>query len=329
MSDLRKVNIADIRENQVALRTVDKQSEKYLGLVASIKEKGFFGAIVVRPQRDPETTEEFYELVDGLHRFCAAKDAGVKEINVDVVALDQDQMLETQIMANFHKIETKPAEYSAQLRRILARNSMMTITDLAGKLGVSPTFIQQRLGLLKIDNPKILKLIDDGEIKLSNAFSLAKLPAQEQDQWIEKAMTESFDEFGPAINARIKELREAARTGTDAAPAAFSPVAHLRKMKEIKEEVDKREIVKVLASKAESKEDAAALGIAWVLHLDPDSIAAQQAKWEQQQKEQAENKRKRAIERAAQKEERAKKAQAEAQAAREAAEAGTATEKKA
>ena len=40
-------------------------------------------------------------------------------------------MLEAQILANIHKIETKPMEYSAQLKRILSRNPLMTEAELA------------------------------------------------------------------------------------------------------------------------------------------------------------------------------------------------------
>ena len=158
MGDLRKVAVSEIRENPVALRTVNRESEDYLGLVDSIKTKGFLGAITVRPKKDAETGADYYELVDGLHRFSASRDAGIEEINVDVVSLDDDQTLEAQIMTNIHKVETRPIEYSRQLTRILARNPLMTEAELATKLGKSAQWIAERLGLTKISNANIQTL---------------------------------------------------------------------------------------------------------------------------------------------------------------------------
>jgi len=325
MSELKVVPISDIRKNPIALRTVDKSAEKYLGLVQSIKEKGILNTIVVRPQRDPETTEEYLELVDGLHRFSAAVDAGLTEVNVNIVPLDQDQMLESQIIANFHRIDTKPGEYSKQLRRILVRNPLMTVADLASNIGVSPAFIQQRLGLSKIEADSILKMIDDGDISLSNAFALAKLPAEEQLEWVERAVTEGIDVFGPAVNERVKEVNEAKRAGKDATPPTFAPVAHLRKMKEIKDECDSKEVAAQIAESAESKAEAFNLAVQWVLHLDPASVEIQEAKWTERQAEQAAKRAEKAEKKAKDKEEKGKKLQAEAAADQEAADAAKAT----
>ena len=173
---LQVIKLSDIRENPVALRTVNRDSEQYLGLVESIRSKGFIGAISVRKQIDSETSAEFFELVDGLHRFNASKDAGLETINADVVSLTEDQVLEAQIMTNIHKVETRPAEYTQQLKRILNRNPLMTESELAVKLGKSPSWIKDRLSLGKITNPDITALINDGKIVLSNAYALAKLP---------------------------------------------------------------------------------------------------------------------------------------------------------
>ena len=282
MGKLRTVEISQIRENPVALRTVNRESEDYLGLVASIQQKGFMGAITVREQKDVESGEEYFELIDGLHRFAAAKDAGISEINVDIVDLNDDLVLEAQIMANIHKVETRPAEYTQQLKRILARNPLMTEAELAEKLGKSPQWIQQRLSLTKIDNPEIVTLVNEGKIGLANAYALAKLPVDEQASFVDRAMTQPPDEFVPAVNSRVKEIREAKRKGQDASKAIFQPVAHMRKMKDVKLELEKPEIGPILIKSESIKKphDAWALAIKWILHLDPKSIEAQRAEYE-------------------------------------------------
>lgn len=320
MGDLKKVPISEIRENPVALRTVNRESEEYMGLVDSIRNKGFLGAITVRPKTDEETGVAYFELVDGLHRFCAARDAGIEEINVDVVSLDDDQTLEAQIMANIHKIETRPIEYSRQLTRILSRNPLMTEAELAQKLGKSPQWIAERLGLTKISNKNIETLVNEGKIKLANAYALAKLPPEEMAAFVDRALTLAPDEFLPVVNARIKEIREAKRKGLDAGPAEFSPVAFMQKMKDIKEELAKGDIGKTLCKVAGVKtpEEGFALAVKWVLHLDPKSVEAQQAKDEERKKAREEAVQKRAEQKAVKAKEKADKAAAEAAAAMEA-----------
>jgi ParB/RepB/Spo0J family partition protein len=309
MGDLKKIPISQIRENPVALRTVNRQSEEYLGLVASMREKGFLGAITVRARKDVETGEDFFELIDGLHRFSAAKDAGINEIGVDVVPLNEDQVLEAQIMANIHKIETRPAEYSQQLKRILARNPLMTEADLARRLGKSSQWISQRLGLTKIDNQQIVELINNGQISLSNAYALAKLPADEMANFVDRAMTQAPDEFIPLVNTRVKELKDARRQGQDGTVITFQPVAYLRKIKEIKQELETPEVGLQLVkmTKTKSPEAGFALGMAFCLHLDPLSVEAQKADFDARESKKQEEADKRRIEREKKKVESAEK----------------------
>jgi len=319
MSELKTISTSGIRENPVALRNVDRQSEDYLGIVQSMRERGFFGAITVREKLDAETGVSFYELVDGLHRFTAAKDAGIDMINVDVVSLTEDQVMEVQIMANIHKVETKPVEYSKQLMRLLTRNPLMTESELATKLGKSSQWIKDRLGLNKIGSEDIAKLIDSGEINLSNAYALAKLPPEEMADFLDRAITLPPDEFVPAVNARVKEIKEAKRQGKDPNAQAFQPVAHMQKLGDLKSEMETGEIGKVLCQECGAKTplDGFALGVKWSLHMDPKSIEIQKGKDEERKKEREEAKQKREAEKADKKAVEAKKKAEEAAIAAE------------
>jgi ParB/RepB/Spo0J family partition protein len=317
MGELKKIAVSEIRENPVALRTVNRDDEKYLGLVESIRTKGFNGAITVRPKQDKETGQDYYELVDGLHRFSATKDAGLEEINVDVVDLTDDETLESQIMFNIHKIETKPVEYSRQMLRILSSNPMMTEAELAGKLGKSPQWIHERLGLVKIDNEKIALLINEGKIGLANAYALAKLPPEEMDDFVDRAMTMAPDEFVPAANTRMKEIREAKRKGENAADAVFQPVAFMQKMKEIKDELEAGQIAGILCDGLSTAEEGFAMAVKWALHLDPKSVEAQVAKDDERKAAREEAKKKKATAKAEKLKEKADKAVKEAAAAAE------------
>jgi len=321
-----KIALGSIRENPVALRAVNRQSEEYLGLVDSIKSKGFIGAISVREKKDEETSESFYELVDGLHRFSAAKDAGLEEIFVIITTLDDAASEEYQIMANVHKIETKPAEYSKQILRLLTRNPQMTESELATKLGKTPQWIQNRLSLNKIDNEAILALIDEGKIVLSNAYALAKLPEEEMQNFLTDAQTLPPTEFVPKVQQRVKQIRDAKRKGQDAGEREFSPVAFMQKMSAIREATEKADVVDAIvkATGAASASDGFKAALAWVLHLDPFSVKDQKAKYEASKAKRDEARKKKAQEKASKnkaKAEEALKKAAEAEAEIAAAEA--------
>lgn len=317
MGKLQIVKIENIRENKVALRNVNLQSEDYLGLVESIRSKGFMGAITVRTRTDEATGEVFFELVDGLHRLNAARDAGLTEINVDVLDLDDMDTLQVQLMANVHKIETRPMEYSQQIRRILMMNSMMTEAELATTLGKSPAWIQQRLGLNKIDNEVISTLINEGKIGLSNAYALAKLPAEEMADFSDRAQTTSPDEFIPQVEARVKEIRDANRKGKKAAPSEFIPTAFLQKLSILKDELEDSKVGTDMINRfgLTTAQEGWDQAIKFVLHMDQISVEQKKAEWEQKKAERDAARARRAEER---------KAAKEAQAAEEAAAAAEA-----
>lgn len=309
---IKMVKIDEIRENPVALRAVNKQSEEYLGLVDSIRRKGFLGSITGRSKTD-EAGVTFIEVLDGLHRYSAARDAGIAEIPVDILSLNDAETLEAQIMMNVHRIETKPVAYSGQLRRILSMNPLMTETELANKLGKSGAWIKERLGLTKLPE-KIASLVDDAKINLTNAYALAKLPVEEMVDWIDRAMTQNPQEFIPALNTRAKELKDAKRQGLDPAAAEFVPVPHAQKLGDLKAEIEKPVIGPMLVKKHKVADAAAAfaLGVKWALHMDPDSIAAAQAKHDESLRAREEAKAKRRAEREKVKAEEAAKAAAAA-----------------
>lgn len=323
MSELLNIEIDAIRENPVALRNVNRENENYLGLIDSIRAVGVMNAVNVRRKTDPDTGDIFFELVDGLHRFSAARDAGLETIPAQVLNVNDAEALEAQIIGNIHRIETKPVEYSQQLRRILAANPMMTEAELAVKLGKSPSWISSRLGLNKIENEKIKALIDEGNIPLSNAYSLAKLPEDEQIDFLESAQTETPDVFVGKVNQRVKEMREAARQGRDPKAKEFTATAYMQKLSAVKEALDDPSIANALIEEAgvATVTEAFQLALQWCLHLDPVSVAAAKAKWDADQQAKEEARQRRAQERAQKKAEAARLAAEEAAAATEGSEA--------
>lgn len=299
---LEMVELSRIRENPSALREVKRDSEKYMELVDSIRTKGILNPPLGRMCKDPETGEEYIGLIDGLQRFNGAKDAGLTEIPMLMKDMGEAEVLEAQLATNLHKIETRPAEYAAQLNRLLSFDPFLTMTSLASKLSVSTSWLHDRLGLVKLTD-KIAELVDNGDICVSNANYLAKLPEEEQVNFLDRAQTDTPQKFIPEIKNRISEIRAAKREGRDAKPEEFVATPRLRRLADIKAELESGAIGSAIcaANSIGTGEDGFAMAIKWILQIDPETIEVDKAKWEQKRAEAAEAKAKRKAEREAKK----------------------------
>lgn len=277
-----RVPLSLVRPNPVALRTVDRETEEFAGLRDSIESFGVLSSVSVRPKKDE--SGDYYELVDGLQRYSASLDLGLETIPVtEALSLETDERtLAAQIAANAHRIDTKPVEFANQMKRIFAGNLTMTLNEMASLVKKSPKWVEERLGFLKL-HPSIQSLVDGGQIKLSNATALTKLPHDEQLNYIEAAQVQEAGEFVPTVENRAKEIKDANRKGKNAGPAEFVAVPHLRKLSEMQAEVKTQEIGNAIvkAQKIDGPVDGFTAGVRWCLGLDTETVAAARAKFEQ------------------------------------------------
>lgn len=323
--DLRVIPLNQVRENEVALRSVNHDSEQFLELCDSIRNKGILNSLSVREKTDVETGESYYELVDGLHRFSAAKEVGLEEIPVQIYDMDDADVLDAQIIANVQRVETKPSEYTKQLLRILSMNPLMTETELASRLNKSPYWIKNRLALSNIKNQKVNELIDNNNIPLTVAYNLARLPDDEQVNFLEQAQTGQPDIVIGNINSRLKEIKDSRRKGQGTPEQEFQPVAHQRSMKDIKTEINERNVIaEVLAAEDADTPEARKgflIGLRWTIHRDVISEQEQREKFEDRQRKKAEQDARKKAERERKKAEKeAEKAKAAEAAVKEAEE---------
>ena len=278
---LARITLEKIFEPDEALRKVDRSTEEYMGLVESVRMKGVMNPITVR-ELPSEDGEQIFGLVDGLQRLSASKDSGKEDIPCHIISVADGELIEAQIMANVHKIETKPVEYSKALLNILTNNPLLTRTELANRLAKTSGWISERLGLLKLTDD-VGKLVDEGKIGLSNAYAMAKLPPEEQPDFVDRAMTMTPQQFAPTVNARTKEIRDANRKGKDAKPEEFQPIALLRSKKELENELITGQVGPMLCELCQpaTPVDGFSLGIAWAINLDVKSIEVQKAQDEE------------------------------------------------
>lgn len=283
--------------NPIKLREVNKDATAYLELVESIKKDGVINAITVRLIPGSDGMEDQYQLIDGLHRLTAARDAGLTTMDVQLKELTDTEVLMMQVSMNAHTIETRPVEYTQALKQILAANIFMTQAELGKSIGKSAAWIDQRLSLNNITNETIKSLINEGKITLANAYALASLPEDEQPNWVDTAITETSTEFAPRVIERVRELKAAARQARTAEPAGFVPIAVMRKFGELKTAPENGELIARLATQAATIEEAIAVGIKYTMKLDVQSIADQETAYNDKKASQVKAKEDRAAKR--------------------------------
>ena len=300
MGVLLEIPLGEIRENKIALRSVNTKSEIFLGIVDSIRAVGVLNPIVVKKREG----DDGYTLVDGLQRFTASIEAGRETIPAQVITADAQQTLEAQLMANVHRVEMRAVDYTKQLQRILSNNPLLTAAELSSNLGKSASWVSERLGLLKLTD-KAQKLVNNGDINLTNAYTLAKFTdPEEQDNWLDRAMNQPPDAFAPEAKARQKEIRDAKRAGKEPGKAKFIAVQKLRKLIEIKAQAESPTVLTHLIDVNGITDPLAAaqITIDWVLEMDPETIAAKNQKWDETQAEKERLKKEKAEERKSKKE---------------------------
>lgn len=281
--ELKFIPLKNIRENPVALRQVNKTSQEYKEIVDSMRVEGVTTPISVRPMTDPDTGETYYSLIDGLHRKTCAAEAGLTEIPAYIRSASDQQVLYLQIISNLQKVETPKAAYAKQLLQILSHDNTLTVATLAAKLGKSITWLNDMLSLTKLDKG-IQTLVDEGTITASNAFVLAKLPVEEQPNFVERAQTLTPPAFADVVQKRKTEINKARRRGEEVGEESFVAPQHLRKTVEIKAEFEAAKVgpalvrtqldLDALTTKGAVAEAAFALAVKWVLHQDPASVDA-------------------------------------------------------
>lgn len=301
---LLQIPADQIKENPVRLRDLDREDEQYLGIVNSIRARGFTSTLLVthKPEhRDEATgvvTPAHYELIDGLQRFNAGKDLGMTVFPCIVgTPKDANDLLAQQLVMNFHRVDTKPAAYARQLQRMIRNNNGLTMAELSAMVGTHPSTISARLKLLKL-GAETQKLVDANKITLINAEALAKLDEEEQAPFVEQAMTLAPAEFAAAVNKRVKEIRDGVKKG-QTAEDTFAPIPVLRKSKEIQDEAANPQSLRkaILDSGITDPVAIVQFALKWVVKLDPASVAEQKARHDQRLAERAAAKQQREADR--------------------------------
>ena len=101
-----KVSIKDIKRNKFQPRK-HFNKENLEELTSSIKEQGVIQPIVVRPDK---SSEGKYEIIAGERRWLASQNAGLHEVPVVILDVDDAKSLEFAIVENVQRQDLNPIE---------------------------------------------------------------------------------------------------------------------------------------------------------------------------------------------------------------------------
>ena len=168
--NVKKALIGEIGRNKYQPRTIFEES-KLDELAASIKKNGIIQPIAVR-----KTTKasEPYEIVAGERRWLAAQKAGLHEVPITILDLNDSETLEVAIVENIQREDLNVIEEANGYKR-LNEEFGYDQEKIAKFMSKSRSHISNTLRLLNL--PKdIIEVIKSGELTAGQARPLVGLP---------------------------------------------------------------------------------------------------------------------------------------------------------
>jgi len=161
-----KVSIKDLKRNKFQPRK-NFSKENLEELTNSIKKQGVIQPIVVRPDRENDGK---YEIIAGERRWLASQNAGLHEVPVVILNIDDVKSLEFAIVENVQRQDLNPVEEARGYQRLIDdfNYNQEKISEFIGK---SRSYIANSLRMLSLSND-ILMMVERGDLSSGHARTL-------------------------------------------------------------------------------------------------------------------------------------------------------------
>jgi len=169
-TNITKLKIYDVKRNKLQPRKVFNK-ESLEELTNSIKERGVIQPIIVR--KDKNLIGKF-EIIAGERRWLASQNAGLHEIPVVILDVDDEKTLEFAIVENVQRKDLNAIEEAQGYQRLIDEFSYNQ-EKLAKFIGKSRSYIANSLRLLSLPKDVIL-YVESEKISAGHARSLIGLP---------------------------------------------------------------------------------------------------------------------------------------------------------
>ena len=167
--ETNKLAIKDITRNTFQPRK-NFNKESLEELTNSIKEQGIIQPIVVRPDK---SDEKKYEIIAGERRWLASQNAGLNEVPVVILDVDDVKSLEFAIVENVQRQDLNPIEEARGYQKLID-DFNYNQEKLSKFIGKSRSYIANSLRLLGLPS-EVLNMVELGDLTAGHARSLIGL----------------------------------------------------------------------------------------------------------------------------------------------------------
>ena len=167
--DVNKVSIKDLSRNKLQPRKhFDK--DNLLDLTNSIKEQGVIQPIVVRPNK---SLDGKYEIIAGERRWLASQNAGLHEVPVVILNVDDVKSLEFAIIENVQRQDLNAIEEAKGYKKLID-DFNYNQEKLSQFIGKSRSYIANSLRLLSLPDD-VLLMVEQRNLSAGHARTLIGL----------------------------------------------------------------------------------------------------------------------------------------------------------
>ena len=169
-NNIQKALIGELARNKYQPRTIFDE-EKLKELSESIKKNGMIQPIAVRKNN---SSSEPYEIVAGERRWLAAQKAGLHDVPITILDLNDSETLEVAIVENIQREDLNVVEEAKGYKR-LNEEFGYDQDKIAKMMSKSRSHISNTLRLLNL--PKdIIAMLEQGELTAGQARPLIGMP---------------------------------------------------------------------------------------------------------------------------------------------------------
>ena len=168
--ETNKIAINDLSRNKFQPRK-NFSKESLEDLTNSIKKQGVIQPIVVRPD---QSNKGKYEIIAGERRWLASQNAGLHEVPVVILNVDDVKSLEFAIVENVQRQDLNPIEEALGYKRLID-DFNYDQEKVAKFISKSRSYIANSLRLLSLPD-EVIKYVEEGILSSGHARSLIGLP---------------------------------------------------------------------------------------------------------------------------------------------------------
>tara|TARA_B100000959_G_scaffold278627_1_gene337303 strand:- start:5421 stop:6269 length:849 start_codon:yes stop_codon:yes gene_type:complete len=161
-----KVLIKDLKRNKFQPRK-NFSKENLEDLTNSIREQGVIQPILVRPDKNDDGK---YEIIAGERRWLASQNAGLHEVPVVIVDVDDVKSLEFAIVENVQRQDLNSIEEARGYQRLIDEFDY-NHEKLSKFIGKSRSYIANSIRMLSLSSD-ILLMVEKGDLSAGHARAL-------------------------------------------------------------------------------------------------------------------------------------------------------------